>query len=200
MRHQNSKTLFDYWNRLRAGRLAPERTEIEPMDIRDILGDTFILEISPQLRSISYRLAGTRLCAAYGRELKGLGFLALWREEDNFEIAKAVTRVYRDNAPCLVSYAAESESLRFCEYEALLLPLLPAPDGNARILGVATPRNAPYWLGNDTLLVNRLRALRNVEPGISAPGMVPEERLLDEPQRSPSRRVHHLTVLDGGRS
>jgi len=69
---------------------APERTEIEPVEIRHILGDTFILEISAQLRTISFRLAGTRLCGAYGRELKGLGYLAIWREEDNFEIAKAI--------------------------------------------------------------------------------------------------------------
>ncbi len=112
MRHGGSRKLFDYWNTLRAGRTAPERSEIEPSDIRSILGDTFILEVSMQFRTVSFRLAGTRLCAAHGRELKGLGFLALWSEEDNYEIARSVARVYRDMTPVLLSYTAQSATGR----------------------------------------------------------------------------------------
>src|SRR5680860_1013092 len=80
MRHENSRILFAYWERIRSGRQAPRREEIEPSDIRHLLGDTFILDVSGSLRTISYRLAGTRLCAAYGKELKGMGFLVPWDE------------------------------------------------------------------------------------------------------------------------
>ena len=60
--------LFQYWNRLRDGRPAPRRTEVEPADIKTLLADTFILEKDTRGEAV-FRLAGTRLCAIYGREL-----------------------------------------------------------------------------------------------------------------------------------
>jgi hypothetical protein len=200
LRHDSSRLLFNYWNTIRKGRRAPDRSEIEPSDVRQILGDTFILEVSMQLKTISYRLAGTRLCAAHGRELKGLGYLALWREEDNFEIARAVNLVYSEYQPILLAYAAMSAGERFVEYECILLPLLPAADGNARVLGAATPKRPPYWLGSDPLMTNHLRSVRNIESKDLAP--LPENEANIDPipvvaQKLP-RKMGHLTVFDGG--
>ena len=218
LRHRSSKQLYEYWNILRSGRVAPERSEIEPSDIREILGDTFILEVSAQMRAISFRLAGTRLCAAYGRELKGFGYLGLWAEEDNFEIAKGVSRVYADFEPTLISYTAQTASGKFIEYETILLPLMPAADGDSRILGLAAPKSMPYWVGAEPLAVNHLRTLRTVSGHEYAPSMVTEPpQTMKEPGSSvrsslpsdPSssdangvghRKVGHLTVLNGGRS
>ena len=70
MKHEKSTSLFQYWNRLRGNRPAPRRTEIEPADIKANLADTFILEQDTRGRPM-FRLAGTRLCATFGRELKG---------------------------------------------------------------------------------------------------------------------------------
>jgi hypothetical protein len=194
MRHGGSRKLFDYWNTLRGSRPAPERSEIEPSDIRSILGDTFILEVSMQFRTVAFRLAGTRLCSAYGRELKGLGFLALWSEEDNYEIARSIARVYRDMTPIMLSYTAVSATGRTLDYEAIILPLAQAADGNARVLGIATPRSTPFWLGADPITGNQLRTSRVVER-VDAEA-VPEA---SAPLRE-SRRFGHLTVLDGGKA
>ena len=201
MRQEASKKLYEYWNRLRGGRPAPERSEIEPSDIRDILGDTFILEVSTRMRTISFRLAGTRLCAAHGRELKGLGFLALWQEEDNFEVTQAVSKVYRDFAPVMLSYTGATEHSRFAEYEAILLPLMPTADGDARILGVASPRKAPYWLGSEPIVTNHLRLTRPLEPQGDAPPLAPVDSFPGAvgSQRTP-RKVAHLTIIEGGRN
>ena len=81
MRQDGSIKLFQYWNRLRAGRPAPRRTEVEPADIKALLGDTFILENDVRGEAV-FRLAGTRLCAIYGRELKGFAFSSLWGDRD----------------------------------------------------------------------------------------------------------------------
>jgi hypothetical protein len=148
-----------------------------------------------QFRTVSFRLAGTRLCSAYGRELKGLGFLAIWAEDDNYEIARAIARVYRDNTPILLGYSAVSASGRSIEYEAVILPLAPAADGNARVLGIATPRSTPYWLGADQLVSNQLRNARPIEATPGADVMQPELA-----QAPASRRFGHLTVLDGGKA
>ncbi len=197
MRQDSTKRLVEYWNRLRGNRAAPQRSEVEPSDIREVLGDTFILEISAPLRTISYRLAGTRLCAAYGRELKGVGYLGLWSEEDNFDIAKAVARVYRDLQPMLLSYKAETASGRFVEYESVLLPLAPAADGNSRILGIATVAKPPFWLGAEALECNHLASVRLIET--KTPALAPFGHEDDGSVDVAPRRVAHLTVFDGGR-
>ncbi|MFZ1814243.1 MAG: PAS domain-containing protein [Rhizobiaceae bacterium] len=200
MRHAQTKILLAYWNRLRGSRAAPERGEIEPSDIREILGDTFILDISPQLRTISFRLAGTRLCAAFGKELKSYGYLGLWDEDDNFEIARAISRVYNDYTPVLISHTARTDSGKFVEFETLLLPLMPIAEGSARVLGVSTPKKVPYWLGAEALTANQCKGLRSLTVPGEAPPLVPEFSENAATGEQMSRKVGHLTVLTGGKS
>ncbi|MEZ5791689.1 MAG: PAS domain-containing protein [Nitratireductor sp.] len=200
MRHENTKKLFGYWNRIRAGRIAPERSEIEPSDIRDVLADTFILEISARLRTISFRLAGTRLCAAHGKELKSYGFLGLWAEEDSFEIAKAVSRVYCDFKPVLINSIARTGSNQFVEFETLLLPLQTTGEDNSRILGVSTPKTMPYWLGAEPVETHSCRGLRIMELPQETATLVPAlGDLAPESDAKGPRKVAHLTIFDGGR-
>ena len=78
MKHPSNRDLFGYWNERRGARLAPERADIEPSAIRQILGDTFVLEVDSRA-SHPFRIAGTRLCALFGRELKGESFVRLWQ-------------------------------------------------------------------------------------------------------------------------
>jgi hypothetical protein len=216
MRHQNTKQLFDYWNRVRDGRLAPRREEIEPSDIRELLSDTFILEVSGTLRTISYRLAGTRLCAAFGRELKGYGFLGHWAEEDCFEVAKLLAKAYRDFKPAVFVMRGKTASGKQVDYEMIALPLEPMPDGSTRILGIASPEKNFYWLGTEALTECSLRSVRFIETtshtdmsaATLAPSLLPPEIHLggssktenDIPDIPPSsKKVAHLVVHEGGR-
>jgi len=205
MRHKTSKKIYAYWDNLRKGRPAPDRCEIEPSDIRDYLGDTFILEIDPKLRTISFRLAGTRLCSAYARELKGVGFLGLWDEKDNMSIYNAVRQVYQDYKACTISTIAQSGTNRFVEYEILMLPLSTGHLDNIRILGVASPKQTPYWLGSDPIVNNRISAVRyldtcNAEQADADAMIVALDPVRDDLiNQANSRRVKHLIVLDGGR-
>ena len=75
------QTLYGYWNEVRAGRLAPQRLEIEPSSIAGILSETFMLE-RIDAAAYQFRLAGTRLCELFGSELRGKNFLDGWSDED----------------------------------------------------------------------------------------------------------------------
>ena len=77
MRHPSIRELFDYWNQRRGLRPAPDRGDIEPGAIRQVLADTFILSFDENAGH-PFRIAGTRVCAAFGRELKNERFLDLW--------------------------------------------------------------------------------------------------------------------------
>lgn len=201
MRNIQSKKLYNYWNRLRGTRIAPDRREIEPSDIREILADTFILEIDQTYRSISFRLAGTRLCSAYGKELKGYGFLGLWAEASNMSVFQAVQGVYQNSKPCALSYIAETEGERTVNYEMLLLPIQNGTSNSLRILGIASCIETPNWLGDDPIINNRLKSCRYIEPEIvQSPALVPEFKELTEIEPDTAKQVRHLTVIDGGLS
>ena len=200
MRHKTSKNIFTYWNNLRGARVAPERTEIEPSDIRDMLGDTFILEVDHLYRTISFRLAGTKLCSSYGRELKSVGYLGLWDETDNLRIFDAVKQVYEHAIPTVIAHIAETENRHFLEYETLLLPLLNGSSKTVRILGVAAPSEVPSWMGMDPIINNRVKSVRTVDitSVVQTPSLAPDlSNNFKMPNNAP-RKVAHLTVFDGG--
>ncbi|MGI8724602.1 MAG: PAS domain-containing protein [Methyloceanibacter sp.] len=63
---QRVKQLYAYWDRVRNGRPAPRRFEIEPAKIAPLLPETFIAQCS-SLSGYRFRLVGTRICEHFGR-------------------------------------------------------------------------------------------------------------------------------------
>lgn len=210
MNQNGSITLFHYWNRLRDGRPAPKRSEVEPADIKSLLADTFILEKDTRGEAV-FRLAGTRLCAVYGRELKGFSFPSLWRDKDRRLFARLIDGVFDQKSVVLVTYEGFSRNGRSNKFELLALPL----DGgieNPRCLGVISAAEKPFWLGADPIadaLIDSIRVVDpekesvflNNRPAINVPSLAPLE--LDPPETisalGHARRIRHLVVFDGGR-
>jgi len=200
MRHTHSKSLYSYWNRLRGHRAAPDRKEIEPSDIRELLGETFILEIDRDYGTISFRLAGTRLCNAYGKELKGQGFLSLWQEQDNFEVFNLITNTSQECQPSVISFVGVSQNDQLIECEMLLLPLLNGDDTAARVLGACFQLENPKWYGIEPIIENQLKHARPIEIDTTEVVIPLAPVLLDGRVRhkQAGRKVQHLTVIDGG--
>lgn len=210
MRQDGSIKLFQYWNRLRDGRPAPRRTEVEPADIKALLGDTFILESDLRGEAV-FRLAGTRLCAIYGRELKGFGFSSLWRDSDRRMLTRLVRNVLDEQSVLVICYEAISRGGRQVPVELLLLPLAGGEE-NRRALGVATTTDKPYWLGADPIVDSALDSVRVIDPdreplppsrpSINVPTLAPNDLLSDThaDEMAGIRRIRHLVVFPGGRS
>ena len=222
MKHAATRELYDYWQRLRGARPAPDRTEIEPSDLRRILGDTFILEVDACNES-RFRLAGTRVCALYGRELKGKDFLSFWRGKDRDAVATLLAAVSQDAAAAVFGFEGRSAHDRTLPCEVLLLPIRQKGEGWTRILGSLVPMDDPYWIGIHPLMSQTITSLRLIwpderptflrrgdevidEPRIDEPGIgVPRPAPIFRPSLAAAamtgeRRVGHLTVLDGGKS
>ena len=106
-----------------------------------------------------FRLAGTRLCASYGRELKGFSFPSLWREKDQRLVSRLIHGVFEQKSVVVVSYEGFSRNGRSNQFELLALPL----DGgieNPRCLGVVSAAEKPFWLGADPI-TRRNRSIRS---------------------------------------
>jgi hypothetical protein len=192
MKHSSNRELFEYWTERRGARLVPERIDIEPGAIRRILGDTFMLEASgaDQL----FRLAGTRVCALFGRELKGESIFNLWRHSSQDTLAELLTVVVEEKLGVIASAigTTASDTLLPVNLEMLLLPLAYRTDAttNARVLGALAPLTAPYWL--------RAKAIGPLELGmfrhVGGWDEMPAPRF-----RAAAGRIRYgLTIYDGG--
>src|SRR5882757_4769941 len=122
MKHPSIRHLFDYWNGRRGRRVAPARSDIDPRAIRHVLADTFILSGDPR-RGYQFRLAGTRVCSLFGRELKGEAFLDLWSLASRDEVGTMLATVADEAVGVVVDAAGMSAAGATLSLELLLLPL-----------------------------------------------------------------------------
>lgn len=188
MKHAASQELYAYWEKQRGRRPAPERAEIEPGAIRNVLSDAFILALDGGAGH-PFRLAGTRICALFGRELKGEPFLTLWAAGSQPTILDLLTILETERVGTVAGVTAQSAAGDPIELELLLLPLSAARPSLARTIGVLAPLKIPNWLGSSPIGALTLGGRRHVGSEIEA-------RLLPRFIMEPRRR---LVVHEGGR-
>jgi hypothetical protein len=195
MRHSSTRIVFAYWDALRGDRMSPDRAEVEPSAIRHALADTLMLEID-EIAGHPFRLAGTRLCALFGRELKGIAFADLWTGAASRDGRALVDTVLGETAALVAGVAATTQAGRSVVLELLLLPLRHARRPNSRILGVLSASESPDWLGRDAVVDLSLRSLRVI--GTAArhdmSTLLPPAGAFGRPARR-----GHLTVYPGGK-
>jgi len=114
-------SLKSYWERLRAGRVAPYRAEIDPRQFESALENMFIIEkIAPD--NMRIRLAGMKICEMMGMEVRGMqpGFLI--DEADRVRFDRLLNVVMNEPAVVELRLAAPN---RTGTYRAtmLLMPL-----------------------------------------------------------------------------
>ncbi len=190
MKHAASRELFAYWQELRGRRPAPERGEIEPGAIRQVLSDAFIIALD-RGADYPFRLAGTRVCALFGRELKGHSFTALWDETSRRTIRDLLSILTDEWVGTVAGATGYTRSGALVELEVLLLPLAAGRPSLARSIGVLAPMKIPQSLGLDPIGALTLGGRRHV-------GAAVEKRLLPRFLAPRSRRG--FVVYDGGRS
>ena len=161
MKHPSTRAVFDYWNEKRGIRAAPERGDIDPAAIRHALGDTFMLaaDFVDQLR---FRLAGTRVCALFCREIKGEEFHALWSETSRKQVDDLLTVLSDEVVGAVAGATGHAVDGATVDLEFLVLPLAHVGHARVRALGVLTPLVAPYWLGEKPIAKLELGAVRHI--------------------------------------
>jgi hypothetical protein len=192
MKHHSTREVFNYWNTRRGSRLAPERSEIDPAALRRVLADTLMLGFDPP-SGHPFRIAGTRVCALFGRELKGSAFTALWTTEAGASVRDLLATVVDETVGVVAGASAMSRA--GTQLELLLLPLAQKGATSTRLLGALTPTEAPDWLGAEPLGPLTLGMTRYLGPltgphSLRRPPLVPGY----------ARIRHGLVVYDGGQA
>ncbi len=163
MQKQSTKTLYEYWNTLRGSRSAPDRRDIDPTKIRGALANTFILELNDS-REFDFRLAGSHICSAYARELKGRSFTRLWHPRDRDAMETLVRAVTEDHAVALITFQGMTATHGKMSVETILLPVRHNGSTQMRLLGAMTALDEPYWFGSQPVIEQRITGLRLIWP------------------------------------
>jgi len=190
MKHASSALVLDYWNDRRKHRPAPERGDIDPAEIRQALGDTFMLA-ADFVEELRFRLAGTRVCALFGREIKGESFAAMFNQESRGQIEELTSVVTNEAVGAIAGLVGTTADGSETEIEMLILPLAHAGHARIRALGILAPLSPPYWLGEKPIATLSLRTLRHLgDDSGDAPRIV---------SGLGSRVKHGFVVYRGGR-
>ncbi|HWM30982.1 MAG TPA: PAS domain-containing protein, partial [Methyloceanibacter sp.] len=137
MQQSATRELYAYWDRVRNGRMAPYRFEIDPTKIAALLPETFIAECEGR-PGFRFRLAGTKICEQFCRELRGVDFLTLWTGKDRDTVASLIGKVLNDGAVAHGRFRATAHTGRKASFELVLLPLIHNGTTANRLLGAIT--------------------------------------------------------------
>lgn len=201
MRSKTTIELFRYWNTLRGERDLPRRDEIEPQEICALLPNLFILEQHPS-GDIRFRLAGTHVCALFGRELRGQLFGVLWPGSEAGEAVQIADQVMTQRALAALSACGLTAGGDRVETELLLTPL-GSPQGDSdRILGSLAPLSRPSWLHMTPLECLVAQGLQILGGGRGSRSDIADAPLADDAtthHEEICRKVQHLRIFEGGR-
>jgi hypothetical protein len=159
MKHPASREFFAYWDDKRGDARAPDRSEIEPAAVRELLGDIFVLSCEAAT-GYPFRVAGTRVCALLGRDVKDQSFTGLFAAASRSEIEEITAVVADEMLPAIAGLTATSPQGRTTHLELLLLPFNNRTHAPISLTGML----APFETNHGTLSELTLTSWRYIHP------------------------------------
>ncbi|WP_315754036.1 MULTISPECIES: PAS domain-containing protein [unclassified Bradyrhizobium] len=142
MKHPSNRELFAYWNDRRGHAKAPERCDFEPSAVRELLGDIFVLSCDAD-SGFPFRMAGTRLCALLGGDVKDRSFPAQFAPASRREIEEITMVVCEETLPAIAGVKAQGPDRTTAHFELLLLPFAPRAHEPISLTGLLAPFETP---------------------------------------------------------
>ena len=159
MKHPANREFFAYWDGKRGDARAPERSDIEPSAMRERLADIFVLSCEAGA-GYPFRVAGTRVCALFGRDVKDQSFTSLFSAESRHEIEEITAVVAEETLPAIAGLTATSPHGTTTHLELLLLPF----NNRAHTPISLTGMLAPFETSHGTLGELTLTSWRYIHP------------------------------------
>jgi hypothetical protein len=116
------RQLHRYWRRKRDERAMPRRADIDPLELRNLLGSLFLIDVGYEPLGFRYRLAGTRLVELFGRELTRVDVGEVVFQGTRPPLREQCSDVALNRRPSYIIMLIGNERRRLV-YRQLLLPL-----------------------------------------------------------------------------
>ncbi len=153
MKHPSNREFYAYWDEKRGAARAPDRSEIEPGAVRELLGDIFVLSFD-SAAGHPFRVAGTRVCALLGRDLKDQSFSALFGPDGRREIEDIVAAVAEEMLAAVAGITATAQDGSPAHLELLLLPFNARAHTPLSLTGLLAPFEREYGVLRDFKLTS----------------------------------------------
>jgi hypothetical protein len=138
MKRPSTCEFYAYWNRQRGHARAPDRGDFDPGAVRELLGDIFVLGYEPEI-GFPFRVAGTRVCALLGRDVKDASFPALFEPGCRGEIGDIIAYVAEEMLPAVAGITADADDGSRRHLELLLLPFNHRAHAPVSLTGLLVP-------------------------------------------------------------
>jgi hypothetical protein len=192
--HPGSRQLFSYWEKLRAERACPTREEFEFGPIKHEIPDMIVIDRDFLRNSFKYRLAGSRPCALFGRNLTGSDVMAGWGNFETDVITRHLNTALNQKQPAVIRMRLTTDRGHVVAAELIALPVQMRGSSRMQIIGGIFPFRAAQSLGHDTIVHQELASAR----------VIWTEHLTAEPEVQvmppPTSTGRNFTLIDGGKA
>ncbi|HVT54201.1 MAG TPA: PAS domain-containing protein [Dongiaceae bacterium] len=115
--------LYDYWLRKRGDRAMPSRADIDPLEMREWLGNLLLVEFFGSVEQYRVRVDGTNLIIHGGGDRTGKGSETLTSDEERALIMSQYRPVFDLHQTGYFESQFTNSEGRFLREQKLLLPL-----------------------------------------------------------------------------
>lgn len=167
--------LLGYWERLRAGRVAPLRSELDPREFAEALDHTFILELT-QLGDVRFRLSGMFLNTLMGMDLRGMPARSMIALDSRDDFDRIVGDMLSEPKIVELRLSGPASHAGQATARMLLLPMVNDEGELTRVLGCMTMQGArsdpPMRLSvHDVATTRIVGAEESAVPEMRLPGL-----------------------------
>lgn len=172
-----------YWQTLRAGRLVPCRSEVDPRGLAAALKYAFVLEHSGA-SGPGFRIAGTHVLDRFGSDIRGKQFPDLFASGDQQVATEAMIAVFNEPSIVRMRLAGPGGAAGSpCIGELVCLPLRDEAGGITRAIGgVACAQAGP-------IAPSSLTIAKQERQGLTGYARLPSLKAATPPARSHLRLV-----------
>lgn len=189
--------LLDHWERLRGGRIAPQRSEIDPRQIENALQHAFILERVADGEA-RFRIAGMDLCALMGMEVRAMPATSIIQPDDRAVFSGILEKLFTKPEIVELTLEAANPGRTALGADMLLLPMTNETGKITRVLGClvanGTPTDTPHRFAIKARKVTRIVA-SDYKPARPQTAGFAEAQQSFRPQPGSGSGQSHLTLV-----
>ncbi len=192
MRQAAATKILAYWDSLNSESLVPAASAVDPRALKSHLPDLFMLERLDRA-VFAFRLAGTRMCQRFGRELRDHDFVRLFPAKQHGEVLAQLNRALQTGESVVIQAGAVMLDNTTVGAEIVLMPLTDAEGRVVRLLGALLPEDNDALRNGECYVALRLEAAQSA----AAYGAAQEAAANAVFAAARETRVSFLRVVDG---
>lgn len=192
--HPGSRTLYRFWETTRAAQSAPSRNTLDLSQIRELVPNLFIIARDGTSRMFRWRLAGTRACDLFRRELTGGDVLAGWDSFQGDIISRFLGGVVQNLQPCILRLRLRTDLGQMIGVEMVGLPIQASDGQNIHIFGGLFPFRETGLLSYQQISQLELSGARTIWTE-----HLPGDLLAQQLEANTQRPFQPFQVISGGR-